>query len=243
MLQNTDSCAHQILNRRFQVITLASVLTTLCLFLAWNHYGLDISEPYQEDQTAHSQNLGSGNVPIEASKIPEVNSVTSAGKAQPTVSSSDATDAPNDPLRVGNATLLRDAPRYIHAILDPSDDSFQRLSCPVPTSGRYDYLRGIVAQATMAPPSAAEKPKYFFALNLHQCVHLLPRLLGSVVEAMQFLGPQNCALSIVEGVQMTEPLKYYRHLATTWIEWELSSSSSRVTSILKTGTETIVSRH
>ncbi|KAK4095833.1 glycosyltransferase family 69 protein, partial [Parathielavia hyrcaniae] len=38
-----------------------------------------------------------------------------------------------------------------------------------------------------------------FAVNLRQCVDLLPRLLGSLVEAMRFLGPEHCALSIVEG--------------------------------------------
>jgi alpha-1,3-mannosyltransferase len=43
------------------------------------------------------------------------------------------------------------------------------------------------------------RPKYFFALDLHQCVHILPRLIGSIVETMRFLGLQNCVLSIVEG--------------------------------------------
>ena len=42
-------------------------------------------------------------------------------------------------------------------------------------------------------------PKYFFALDLHQCASILPRLIGSVIESIRFLGPQNCALSIVEG--------------------------------------------
>ncbi|KAJ3507689.1 hypothetical protein NM208_g15925 [Fusarium decemcellulare] len=40
---------------------------------------------------------------------------------------------------------------------------------------------------------------FFFALNLRNVVDLLPRLLGSVVEAVRFLGPERCALSIVEG--------------------------------------------
>src|SRR2546421_12147992 len=43
------------------------------------------------------------------------------------------------------------------------------------------------------------KPKYFFALDLHECAPLLPRLLGSVIETIRFLGPSNCVLSIVEG--------------------------------------------
>ncbi|KAL8734173.1 MAG: hypothetical protein Q9166_001658 [cf. Caloplaca sp. 2 TL-2023] len=41
--------------------------------------------------------------------------------------------------------------------------------------------------------------KYFLALDLTQCVDLLPRLIGTLVEAIYFLGPENCALSIVEG--------------------------------------------
>ncbi|KAJ3536310.1 hypothetical protein NM208_g6777 [Fusarium decemcellulare] len=40
---------------------------------------------------------------------------------------------------------------------------------------------------------------YFFALDLRDCIKLLPRLLGSIVEVARFLGPHRCALSIVEG--------------------------------------------
>jgi alpha-1,3-mannosyltransferase len=40
---------------------------------------------------------------------------------------------------------------------------------------------------------------YFFALNLRNCLPLLPQLLGSILEAIRFLGPTSCALSIVEG--------------------------------------------
>lgn len=43
------------------------------------------------------------------------------------------------------------------------------------------------------------KIDYFFALNLRNCKDILPRLLGSIVEAVRFLGPHRCALSIVEG--------------------------------------------
>lgn len=34
---------------------------------------------------------------------------------------------------------------------------------------------------------------------MRNCLELLPRLLGSIVEAIRFLGPHRCALSIVEG--------------------------------------------
>jgi hypothetical protein len=41
----------------------------------------------------------------------------------------------------GDPELLREAPRYLQAIMDPSDTSFPRLSCPAPTHTRYDYLK------------------------------------------------------------------------------------------------------
>ncbi|GFP59389.1 hypothetical protein ACSS6W_010706 [Trichoderma asperelloides] len=56
--------------------------------------------------------------------------------------------------------------------------------------------------ATPAPRSLtrpASEIRYFFALDLRNCIGLLPRLMGSIIEAMQFLGPSSCALSIVEG--------------------------------------------
>jgi len=87
------------------------------------------------------------------------------------------------------------APAYITAIMSPEDNSFPRLDCPTPGGIRYDYLKK--RQTPIAP--RAVQPKYFFALDLHQCASLLPRLIGSVVETMRFLGPEHCALSIVEG--------------------------------------------
>jgi alpha-1,3-mannosyltransferase len=57
---------------------------------------------------------------------------------------------------------------------------------------RYGYLR-------LNSTNEVSLPKYYFALDLHDCAHVLPRLLGSVVETIRFLGPNNCALSVVEG--------------------------------------------
>jgi alpha-1,3-mannosyltransferase len=93
----------------------------------------------------------------------------------------------------GNATLYAKAPPYIHAIMEPSDTTFPRLECPKPNLERYAYLGS--SESTIS----AQLPRYFFALDLHQCIHLLPRLIGSMVETMRFLGPQNCVLSIIEG--------------------------------------------
>ncbi|KAF2469471.1 uncharacterized protein BDR25DRAFT_326269 [Lindgomyces ingoldianus] len=92
-----------------------------------------------------------------------------------------------------NDTLLAQAPSYIRAILDPADTTFPRLECPFSNVGRYTYLNASSNSDT------TRLPKYFFALDLHQCVQLLPRLIGSIVEAIRFLGPENCVLSIVEG--------------------------------------------
>jgi alpha-1,3-mannosyltransferase len=82
----------------------------------------------------------------------------------------------------------------VHAIMDPSDSTFDRLHCP-PIRGRdrYDYLK--ISQSLLEP----KKIKYFFALDLFECTSILPTLLGAVVEAMEFLGVQGSALSVVEG--------------------------------------------
>ncbi|KFY92655.1 hypothetical protein V500_04105 [Pseudogymnoascus sp. VKM F-4518 (FW-2643)] len=105
---------------------------------------------------------------------------------------------PQPRLKVISATSLEvGAPkyRYIKAILDPQDKEFDRLECPAPTTKRYDYLRVDHGDAK----TADARIKYFFALNLRECADVLPRLLGSIVETVRFLGPENCALSIVEG--------------------------------------------
>ena len=79
--------------------------------------------------------------------------------------------------------------------MTPEDRAFPRLSCPAPKGVRYEYLRG----NRTGPPESDVQSKYFFALDLHQCANLLPRLVGSIVETMRFVGPNHCALSIVEG--------------------------------------------
>ena len=84
--------------------------------------------------------------------------------------------------------------RYVTPIMDPKDESVSRLECPAPTSSRYDYLRG----DNVSLENAGQRD-FFFALDLYQNAEILPRLIGSIVEAIRFLGPSNCALSIVEG--------------------------------------------
>lgn len=86
--------------------------------------------------------------------------------------------------------VLENTVDYVQAILDADDTTFQRLECPTPGNlARYEALK----------LSSTAPVKYFFALDLTQCVDLLPRLLGTVVETLRFLGPENCAVSVVEG--------------------------------------------
>ena len=80
---------------------------------------------------------------------------------------------------------------YLDAILDRKSTRLSNLNCPTINDTRYESLR-----PTDLPDSSI---RYFFALNLRQNLPLLPRLIGSIVEVIRFLGPQYCAISIVEG--------------------------------------------
>jgi alpha-1,3-mannosyltransferase len=74
--------------------------------------------------------------------------------------------------------------------MNPDATDLPRLECPKLNPSRYQYLKATGQNPTI---------RYFFAPDLRQCLILLPRLIGSLVEVMRFLGPQNCALSLVEG--------------------------------------------
>ena len=65
----------------------------------------------------------------------------------------------------------------------------------MPIGVRYLYLK---AHSTNVAHDRTIRPKYFFALDLHQCASLLPRLIGSISDSIFFLGPQDCALSVLE---------------------------------------------
>lgn len=71
--------------------------------------------------------------------------------------------------------------------------NLSRLHCPKLDEPRYRHL------LPGKDDGAASKIRYFFALDLRHCLPLLPQLIGSVVEAIRFLGPEHCALSVVEG--------------------------------------------
>ncbi|KAL6794715.1 alpha-1,3-mannosyltransferase CMT1 [Trichoderma sp. SZMC 28013] len=69
---------------------------------------------------------------------------------------------------------------------------------PVPSSSTYPTPPAALPRS-LSHINPDVEIRYFFALDLRNCIGLLPRLIGSIVEVIQFLGPQSCALSIVEG--------------------------------------------
>ncbi|KAG5929132.1 hypothetical protein E4U42_007036 [Claviceps africana] len=89
--------------------------------------------------------------------------------------------------RILNATVIT---QYIDAILNTSSTSLPTFTCPAINTTRYHDL---------TPKRSASTLDYFFALNLRENLSLLPVLLGNIVEAIKYLGPKRCALSIVEG--------------------------------------------
>ncbi|KAF5006801.1 hypothetical protein FDECE_6856 [Fusarium decemcellulare] len=135
------------------------------------------------------------------SKIPVTTPSTTSIRVDQTQGSSFTsipTPTPSQAIIISNGTILdarRIAP-FVTAILDPAATHPPRLQCPPLNNTRYDALGTEPdAQRTDVP----QHIDYFFALNLRNCIDLLPRLLGSIVEAIRFLGPHRCALSIVEG--------------------------------------------
>jgi len=102
------------------------------------------------------------------------------------------------------AKHFADASRLLPSILDPSNTWIDRMTCPAMNETRYGYLR--------ADPDSG-KHEYVFALNIREAVDLTPRLLGSIIEAITFLGPKHCALSIVEGNSHDGTLEVLRLLA------------------------------
>ncbi|OTA05694.1 hypothetical protein A9Z42_0064010 [Trichoderma parareesei] len=88
-------------------------------------------------------------------------------------------------------------PSSSHSSSPPEDRSISTL--PPSTTPFPPSPRSLFSSDSKADADADVKIRYFFALDLRNCVTLLPRLIGSIIEAMQFLGPRSCALSIVEG--------------------------------------------
>ncbi|KAH7233811.1 family 69 glycosyltransferase [Fusarium redolens] len=81
---------------------------------------------------------------------------------------------------------------YLKAIFYRQSAGLPSFQCPRINATRYNSL---VKSSGPSNPTI----RYYLALDLRENLILLPRLIGSVVEAIQFLGPRHCMLSIVEG--------------------------------------------
>ena len=179
------------------------LFTAFCFLLISLTVDFSNTKPYILNRASSSH----GQPPNNAEK-PFKETATDSGlallleKTTAVIDNASPTNFPHLPstpaLKNGNATLLRAAPPYIKAIMDPEDTTFPRLECPIPNDQRYRYLKANPPH-TRHKPTAPSRPTYFFALNIHQRASLLPSLFGAIVEAMRFLGPQSCALSVVEG--------------------------------------------
>ncbi|OQV10056.1 hypothetical protein CLAIMM_14105 isoform 1 [Cladophialophora immunda] len=80
---------------------------------------------------------------------------------------------------------------YVHSIMNGSDGDVPQLECPPLNPSRYLSLHD--------PTASAQKRRFFFAMNLHQSAHIIPQLLGAIIEVVRFLGPKACVISVVEG--------------------------------------------
>lgn len=94
-------------------------------------------------------------------------------------------------MQIGKFLAAVNITTYLDAILDRKPTHLPTLECPAINATRYETLQ--------AEDSSDGSIRYVFALNLRQSLPLLPRLIGSIVEAIRFLGPKRCVLSIVEG--------------------------------------------
>ncbi|KAL7812363.1 cryptococcal mannosyltransferase 1 domain-containing protein [Trichoderma aethiopicum] len=136
-----------------------------------------------------------------------------AGRASPKRPAPSSPPAPPSswPSEASSRPLFSSASTSTAAILTPSSPSSPLQSSH---SGEEQSISSLPPLTTPSPllprspfssdPSAdadadVVEIRYFFALDLRNCVTLLPRLIGSIIEAMQFLGPHACALSIIEG--------------------------------------------
>ena len=79
---------------------------------------------------------------------------------------------------------------YVNGIMGKREYQFWKPKCQTPIAIRYDSLKSA---------SESREIQYYFTLDLCQAKPMLPSLLGAIIQTIRFLGPQQCALSIVEG--------------------------------------------
>ncbi|KAF4441646.1 alpha-13-mannosyltransferase [Fusarium acutatum] len=171
------------------------LLVVTSLYLGRDHFTWCSGSytPVQKEEVENGPSLKSTTaVTTTSAKIEETPSHTPTPTATATATAISA-PAPT----ISNGTILsaeRISP-YIAAILDPLSTALPPLECPALNVNRYKILQESRHRDNV-PDSQID---YFFTLNLRNCLGILPRLLGSIVEAVRFLGPHRCALSIVEG--------------------------------------------
>lgn len=105
----------------------------------------------------------------------------------------ESTNSPQDSLSYQDCStkpwdneMTKKANVIVQEIMNGSNQSDSY--CPAINSHRYLHL---------SQPKS--KPRWFFALDLFQSIQILEQLLSSIVQATNFLGPENCVVSIVEG--------------------------------------------
>ncbi|PYI10994.1 alpha-1,3-mannosyltransferase CMT1 [Aspergillus sclerotiicarbonarius CBS 121057] len=81
--------------------------------------------------------------------------------------------------------------QFVCGIVNHTMSASAQLECPATISPRYQSL----IPTDVGTPEIA----YYVALNLHQMIHIILPLMGSILEAIRYLGPEHCFLSIVEG--------------------------------------------
>ncbi|EXJ94864.1 hypothetical protein A1O1_03262 [Capronia coronata CBS 617.96] len=98
-------------------------------------------------------------------------------------------DCPN---KRDSPDMVEDTSKYLRAIMNSSTETgLSRLECGPLKRIRYAGLHHV--------PASTNKPRYFFALDLYQSTQIITQLFGSIVEVIRFLGPELCAVSVVEG--------------------------------------------
>lgn len=186
----------------YRLSAAAVFLLTLRLFAGWQNssrppaYSLSTGANIPltgAPDTAPDKN--GANIPPAAPSPPAAITITTETGQNAPADESQEVIAPQphenltDPVPIAEG-LQPKVTKYLDAIFDPNNTSTDRLSCPGFNADRYAHLQ---------VPAGEHRKEYFFALNLRQCADLLPRLMGSIVEAITFLGPQHTVLSIVEG--------------------------------------------
>jgi alpha-1,3-mannosyltransferase len=91
--------------------------------------------------------------------------------------------------------ILATAAGIVQSVAAPGTAQHGEMLCPTEHAlgSRYEVLKLITET------SQRKGIHYLFALNLYQAANVIQRLLISIIEAAEYLGPENCAVSIVEG--------------------------------------------